>query len=84
MNNLIKTWQACCTQKSTPAGVYFDVAMATHSVPDQYNAGMVIPVFELNKTLSASLSLIRGPSVMFSLHMFQIGPSILPCKAKNG
>ena len=69
MNNLIKTWQACFTQKSTPGGVYFDVAMATHSVPDLYYGGRIILVFELNKTLSASLSLIRGPSVMWALYV---------------
>ena len=37
-----KTWQAYCTEKSTPAGVYFDVAMATHLVPDLYYAKMII------------------------------------------
>ena len=42
--------QACCTQKRTPAGV----AIATYSVPDLYCAGMLIPVFELNKSSSAS------------------------------
>ena len=30
MDNLVKTWQVCCTQKSTPDGVYFYAAMATH------------------------------------------------------
>ena len=54
MNNLVKTWQACYTQRSAPGGVYFDVAMAIYSVPDLYCAGMIIPVFELNKRLSAS------------------------------
>lgn len=53
--------------------------MAIHSVPDLYYAGMTIPVFELHKILSASLTLIRGPCVMWALCMFQIGPSIWPC-----
>ena len=39
-----------CTQRD----VYFDVAMATHPVPDCYYAGMVTPVFDLEKTLSTS------------------------------
>ena len=34
--------------------VYFDVAMATHPVPDCYYAGMVTPVFDLEQTLSTS------------------------------
>ena len=46
--------QDCCTQKRTPAGVYTDVAIATHSVPDLYYAEMFIQVFELNKSSSAS------------------------------
>ena len=57
-------------QKSTPAGIYFDVAMATHSVSDLYYAGTIIPFFELNKTLSVTQSLIRGPSVIWALYMF--------------
>ena len=34
--------------------LYFDVAMATHPVPDCYYAGMVTPVFDLEQTLSTS------------------------------
>ena len=37
-----------------PDGVYFDVAMATHSVPDCSYAGMVTPVFDLEQILSTS------------------------------
>ena len=33
---------------------YFDVAMATHPVPDCYYAGMVTPVFDLEQTLFTS------------------------------
>ena len=40
--------------RNTPDGVYFDVAMATHPVPDCYYAGMVTPVFDLEQTLSTS------------------------------
>ena len=46
--------RACCTQKRTPAGVNTVVAIEPHSVPDLYYAGLIIPVFELNKSLSAS------------------------------
>ena len=38
----------------TPYDVYFDVAMATHPVPDCYYAGMVTPVFDLEQILSTS------------------------------
>ena len=69
--------------KKVHNGVYFDIAMATQSVPDRfYYAGMVIPFLELNKTLSASSSLIRGPSVMWALYMFQKGPSNWPCQKR--
>jgi len=37
---------------NAPDGVYFDVAMATHPVPDCYHAGMVTPVFDLEQTLT--------------------------------
>ena len=40
--------------RNVPDGVYFDVAMATHPVPDCYYAGMVTPVFDLEQTLSTS------------------------------
>ena len=40
--------------RNAPDGVYFDVAMATHPVPDCYYAGMVTPVFDLEQTLSTS------------------------------
>ena len=33
--------------RNAPDGVYFDVPMATHPVPDCYYAGMVTPVFDL-------------------------------------
>ena len=50
--------------KNTPAGVYFDVAMAIHWVPGLCRAEMIIPVFDLRERLSASFGLIRKPSVM--------------------
>ena len=49
---------------NTTAGVYFDAAMATHSVPGLCRAEKKIPVFDLQERLSASFSLIRRPSVM--------------------
>ena len=64
MDTLLQTCQACCTQTNTPGGVYFDVAMATHSVPDLCPAEMITPVFDLQQRLSASFSSIRRPSVM--------------------
>ena len=45
-------------------GVYIDVAMATHPVPDCYYAGMVTPVFDLEQTLSTSERLIRRASAI--------------------
>ena len=35
------------SQTNTPAGVYFDVAMAAHLVPVLCRAEMIIPVFDL-------------------------------------
>ena len=63
MDNLLQTCQACCTQTNIPVGVHFDVAMGTHSVPDLCRAEMIIPVFDLQQSLSASFSLTRRPSV---------------------
>ena len=45
---------ACYSLRNAPDGVYFDVAVATHPVPDCYYAGMVTPVFDLEQTLSTS------------------------------
>ena len=39
---------------NTAMTLKLDVAMATHAVPDCYYAGMVTPVFDLEKTLSTS------------------------------
>ena len=64
MDNLLQTCQACCAQTNIPADVYFDVAVATHSVADLCHAEMVIPVVDLQQRLSASFSSIRRPSVM--------------------
>ena len=52
--NEIETWCACYSLRNAPDGVYFDVAMATHLVPDCYYAGMITPVFDLEQTLSTS------------------------------
>ena len=45
--------------------------MATHSGPDLCHAEMIIPVFDLQQRLSASFSLIRRPSVVQALYIFQ-------------
>ena len=76
------TCQACCAQRNTPAGVYFDVGMETHLVPDLCRAEMLIPVFDLQQRLSASFSSIRRPGVMQVLYIYLL--SILPCMVKNG
>ena len=47
--------------------------MATHPVSDCYYAGMVTPVFDLEKTLSTSLRLIRRASAIWALHMLKMG-----------
>ena len=54
-----QTCQASCTQANAPAGVNFDVAMATHSAPDLCRAEMIIPVFDLQQRLSASFCPVR-------------------------
>ena len=50
----LKLGVACYSLRNAPDGVYFDIAMATHPVPDCYYAGVVTPVFDLGQTLSTS------------------------------
>ena len=45
----LKLGVACYSLRTAPDGVYFDVAMATHPVPDCYYAGVVTPYLILSK-----------------------------------
>ena len=54
LQNTAAKYRACYSLRNAPNGVYFDVAMATHPVPDCYYAGMVTSVFDLEQTLSTS------------------------------
>ena len=72
-NMEVKTQNREYLLRNAPDGVYFDVALATHPVPDCYYAGMVNPVFDLEQTLSTSSRLIRRASAIWALHMLKMG-----------